>query len=137
LEATEAFAAKMLSFPVAQRRQQWVSLRYRAEHSLRVQTRLASLAPGLDIDATTVDSSGRDMRMETLAHYAMELFPLRPVARAARRNALLQTLLQDDIKPWRKAAKTLKVRHPQIATLAPEFIDQVAKWGQPQRVPQT
>ncbi len=133
LDAVEAFASKMFSLPVDQRRQHWAALRQRAEFALRPRTRLEALAEGLDFDVKTVDSSQGDMRLDTLTRYAMELFPLRPTARAARRYALLQTLHKEDVQPWRKAAQTLQLRHPQVTALAPEFIQQLATTGKPRR----
>jgi hypothetical protein len=133
-EDVETFAGEMFTLPLAERRQRWAEIYRRAEHSLRVRARLDALAAGLDVDLNAVEDSARAMHVNTLARYAMELFPQRPTARAVRRHALLEALHQDDMKPWRQAAQTLKKKHPQLAALAPELIDQVAVAGLPLRV---
>jgi hypothetical protein len=125
----EAFAAKMFSWPMAERRQRWADLYRRCEYSPRLRARLERLAPGLDVELNAADESGRQMHVETLTRYAAELFPLRPAARAARRHAILGALHKDEIKPWRKAAQSLKNRNPTLAALAPDLIDQVATAG--------
>jgi hypothetical protein len=128
-EAVESFAATMFSWAPAERRQRWAELYRRCEYSLRHRARLDGLASGLDVVAPPPDASGREMHLATLARHVMELFPLRPTARAARRHVILTALYRDDVKPWRKAAQTLRRKNPQLAALATDLIDQLTTAG--------
>jgi hypothetical protein len=132
-DAVEAFAAKMFSWPVAERRQRWAELCGRCEYAPRLRARLDRLAPGLDVELRPLDASGRQMHVETLGRYAAELFPMRPTARATRRHAILTALHKEEIRTWRKAAKSLKSEHSKLAALAPDLVEQVAAAGIPHR----
>ncbi len=125
-EEVDKFAAEMFSLPTFQRRERWSDLHQRAAYAPRLQARLEILAPGLDVDLGPLAGGDGEMHLLTLARYAMELFPLRPTARAVRRHTLLQTIHKDELKPWRKAAQALKKKYPHLAALAPELIDPLA-----------
>jgi hypothetical protein len=120
----DEFASRFFSLPIAERKSEWESLRARGQGFVRVEARVTSLRPGIDIDLSRLDC---DPQVGELVSAVARLFVLRPAARAAARQGYINNANRAD--KWLacvNAAHTLRKNHKAIAALEPELIARLA-----------
>lgn len=118
------FASRFFSLPIAERKAEWEYLQMRGQGFVRVDARLTSLRPGLHIALPQVD---RDPHVAELVSAVARLFVLRPAARAAARQTLVNDAnRQGTWRVWADAAQRLRRNHKAIAVLEPDLIARLA-----------
>ena len=125
----EAFAEKFFALPAAQRRARWEELTSVCKLvSPHLTARLQGLKAGLEVDprhfANDPSPHGR------LADHMLQAFPLRPLARAASRQAFLRHIEEcsdSNHKSWERAARYLLEEWPALAALDRELVQDVAQ----------
>lgn len=107
----ERFGADYWSVSPADRRARWDELTARATPFPRLAGRLAGLEVGLDV----VPPAPSDEKEAALAAAVVELYPLKPAARATRRPYLLREV--GSAADQRTAARSLRDSHPEFRDL--------------------
>jgi hypothetical protein len=118
------FASRFFSLAIAERTAEWENLKARGQGFVRVDARLTALRPGIHIVLPPLDN---DSQIGELVSAVGKLFVLRPAARAAARQALLNDAnRQGSWHAWAEAAQMLRKNHKAIAVLEPDLIARLA-----------
>jgi len=126
LRESDELASAWLRTSDQERRQRWQQLMQRSEGFRRATVRLRAMQPSLAYDTEQIKQMPPMIR--ELAEHAVTLSVLRPATRGARRAAIVAKYVPE-ISKWEVAARTVKKDHPDLAKLAPDLINQLAKWS--------
>jgi hypothetical protein len=120
----ECFAVEFWQLNGERRRERWQEIFAACAALPTLAARLRALEPGLKIatEAAPSDAAARE-----LIEILRELFILRPLPRAIRRQEFLRELGADRIRQMEKAAREL--RGTPFAALAPDLIEQLTSWS--------
>ncbi len=126
----EKLAVEFFQLAVAERQRRWNELMARCNGLPALYARLKALEAGLDITGELTDH--REPKLRELSVLLRELFVLRPVERARRRQAFLERI-KPDPQSWERAAQRLRRHHADWADLEPVLVDQLARWSAEQK----
>jgi hypothetical protein len=120
----ECFAVEFWQLDGERRRQRWQELFATCASIPVLAARLRALEPGLKVGSAALAS---DAATGALVEALRELFVLRPLPRAIRRQEFLQKLGADETRRMEKAAREL--RGTPWAALDLELIEQLTSWS--------
>jgi hypothetical protein len=127
----EGFAAEFFTLPVAERRRRLADLTTRGARIPTLTARLWDLSRGVALDLAALQDA--NFRVNWLARYVCDLLVCRPIERAARRHALLESMNEEKMALWETAARRLQKHYRAVAALEAIWIDELANWTQHQR----
>ena len=131
----DEFARAFFSLEPDRRRTRYQTLVDQCAWSVNLSARLRALAAGLDLNSG--DWQNAPSAQRELAQHVCQLFTLPAAERSRRRWQLLQELqdvreawqgeTRESAAGWSFAARSLKECYPDLAGLAPVFIDELAR----------
>jgi len=120
----EGFASRFWEHSPTERIARWEQLIQRAADFPLILARLRSFEMGLDKESFQV--SGPDSRTLELGHAIQELFALRPVERAMRREAILSRFRTlGTFVQWQETVLAVETRNPGLTRLEPILVAEV------------
>jgi hypothetical protein len=122
---------EFFDLPTAERRKRWELLVGKACFAPAIMVHMQALRPGLEVEIGAPPTG--DEKVEALFQQIRRVFPLPPPLRAAHFDAFLWRV-PGEARAWARAVKRLRKLRPDLAALAPKFLDCAA--GRQKRVAQ-
>jgi hypothetical protein len=126
----EEFARGFFQMAPGKRKKRFQALLEQCRWSVALKARLEGLAPGLELERGSWESE--TPQKQDLVEALCQLFVLTPRERAQRRYQIVRDHARER-KGWEIAARHLQKENPELASLEPFLVDEVA-WGKTRRV---